>query len=433
MSWFSRSTIVSFLLVALVMFPVQSKAVTLYELLEQVVIDHDLIEAAQARKGAADQVVRQSRGEWYPHVSALANAGREHINPPGDRSSTNENRNTQTLRATQLVYDFGRTGSGISRSKAGLEKSEAELTATRQDIILRGVTAYLDVYRHAQRLNLALESEQRIVDLTGIEETLVERGAGLASDVLQAKSQLAGARALRIRAEGQLNNAMNRFRTVFGYYLSDEQIKEMVLPSRPVDYIPVTSDEALVMAGENSVDLYLAAMDIEMARHEIKFRESNYYPRLHLVGELKRKRNDSGISGTRRESLGMVELSWDIFSGGRDMAAVSEARYNLTEFEKRRDDMDQVVQERVLIAWQNLLTSRENARYLRDQANIMEEFLELAKRERRLGTRSLLDVLNGEVTHLNALSNAISADIDQDLAIYNMLYAMGMLELDVLR
>lgn len=406
---------------------------TLYQMLERVVIDHNLIDAAEARKSATDQAVRQARGEWYPHVSALANVGREHINPPGDRSSTDKNRNTQTLRATQLVYDFDRAGSGIRRAKASLEKSEAELTATRQDIILRGVTAYLDVYRHAKRLNLAKESEQRIVDLTGIEETLVERGAGLASDVLQAKSQLAGARALKIRAEGQLNNAMNRFRTVFGHSLSDEQIKEMVLPSRPVDYIPVTSDEALVMADENSIDLYLAAMDIEMARHEIQFRESNYYPRLHLVGELKRKENDSGISGTRRESLGMVELSWDLFSGGKDMAAVSEARYTLTEFEKRRDDLDHMVQERVLIAWQNLITSKENARYLRDQANIMEEFLELAKRERRLGTRSLLDVLNGEVTHLNALSNAISADIDQDLAIYNMLYAMGMLELDVLR
>ncbi len=406
---------------------------TLYEMLERVVVEHDLVQAAEAGKKAAGQVVNQAKGEWYPHVSTSANVGREHIDPPGSRSSSDKNRNTQTLRVSQLVYDFGGSTSGVNRARAGLDRSSAAVDAARQDIILRGVTAYLDVYRHARRLNLARESEQRIVDLTGIEETLVTRGAGLASDVLQAKSQLAGAKALRIRAEGQLNNALNRFKTVFGYTLTDEQIEKMALPSRPVNHIPVTVDEALNIADESSIDLFMASLDIDMARHDISFRQARYFPRLSLVGEVKRKENDSGVKGTRNEALGMVELTWELFSGGRDLAAVNEARHHLTELEKRKDDLNHQVQERVLIAWQNLITARENARYLRDQANIMEEFLELAKRERRLGTRSLLDVLNGEVTHLNALSNAISAEIDQDLALYNMLYAMGRLELDVLR
>lgn len=422
---------VFFVLFALLSSPASGQ--TLYELLERVVVEHDLVLAAEAGKEAADQNIRRAVGEWYPHVSASAEAGRESIDPAGGGSSTNKNRNVQTIRVSQLIYDYGRTGSGIDRARIGLDRSEAVVKAARQDVILRGTSAYLDVYRHAQRLRLARESERRIVDLTGIEETLVTRGAGLASDVLQAKSQLAGARALRVRAEGQLNNALNRFKTVFGYYPTEEQIKDMMLPPRPGDYIPVTVEEALVIADENSLDLYMADRDIDIAGQEIRLRESRYYPSFSLVGEFKRKENDLGTSGLRTEALGMVTMNWELISGGKDMAAVSEARFNRTELKKRKDDLEKIVQERVLIAWENLLTSRENARYLRDQANIMEEFLELAKRERRLGTRSLLDVLNGEVTHLNALSNAISAEIDQDLALYNMLYAMGRLELDVLR
>lgn len=409
------------------------QAQTIFDMLEQVVEEHDLIQAAEAGKEAADQIVKQAKSEWYPHVSAVANLGRENIDPPAPASSTAETRNTQTLRATQLIYDFGRAGSGVKRARAGLNRSEAGITAARQEIIMRGLAAYLNVYRHARQLDLAEESERRIVRLTGIEETLVTKGAGLASDVLQAKSQLAGAKALRVLAEGQLSNALNRFRTVFGYVLTDEQIKEMVIPAKPLDHIPDTIDEALNIALENSIDLLMTAADIDMARHEIRFRESAYYPSLHLVGEFKRKENDAGILGTRNESLGMVELSWNLFSGGKDVAAVREARHRVRELEKTRDNLEHVIQERVLIAWQNLITSRENAKFSRHQADIMEEFLELAKRERKLGTRSLLDVLSGEVTHLNALSNAVSADIDKDLAIFNMLYAMGELELDVLR
>lgn len=422
------------LLVAFFLFSGSSdaQARTLHEMLEKVLAEHNLIQAAEARREAADQDLKQAEGERYPHLSASANVGRQHIDPATGGPTTRENRNIQSARATQLLYDFGRAGAGVDRAKAALERSEAELTAVRQDIILRGITAYLDVYRHAERVRLAKESERRIVQLTGIEETLVTKGAGLASDVLQAKSQLAGARAVLVRAEGQKKNAMNRFRTIFGYELTDAEINRMVVPSRPMSHIPTTVHQAVGVAAENSIDLHMAAMDIDMARHEIRFRESRYYPTLNLVGEVNRKKNDDGVRGTRRENLGMIELSWPLFSGGKDIAAVRQARYKLKDIEKRRDNLDHVVQERVHTAWQDLITSTENARYSRDQAAIMEEFLELAKRERKLGTRSLLDVLNGEVTHLNALSNAISADIDQDLAIYNMLYTMGRLELDVL-
>ncbi|WP_045216037.1 TolC family outer membrane protein [Desulfonatronovibrio magnus] len=405
---------------------------TLYQMLERVVVEHNLIQAAESGRQAAAQDVRQARADWLPHLYGTASVGQEYIDPPGPRSSTSETRNYQSLRASQLIFDFGRTGSGINRAKAGFGRSEVELAATRQDIILQGITAYLDVYRNAKRLEFARQSEQRIIDLTGIEETLVTRGAGLASDVLQAKSQLAGAMAQRARAEGQLSIARSRFNTVFGFSISDEDIRQMTRPSSPLEYLPASVMQAVKSAEESSLDLHIAQYNIEMAEHDIKIRQAGYLPRLNLVGELKRKENDSGVRGTRNEALGMVEITWALFSGGKDRAATAQARHILEEQQKIREDLSTQIEERVLTAWQNLITSRENARFLKDQADILEEFLELAKRERLLGTRSLLDVLNGEVTHLNALSNAIYADVDQDLAVYGMLYAMGILELDVL-
>ena len=405
----------------------------LYPLLERLVLEHDLIEAGQFREKAAQSALRQARAERYPHLEALTNLGREHIDYPDDRSSTTETRHLQSLRASQLLFDFGKSGADIDRARSGVDLAGQRLVSTRQNLILQGISAYLNVYSHWERVRLARESEQRITELTGLEETLVARQAGLATDVLQAKSQLAGARSVRVRAEGQLANARNRFRAVFGFDLTDEQIENMLRPERPVEHLPVTLDRALGIAVEKSVDLLMAERGIEITSHELRFRQSAYYPDLHLVGEVKHRRNDAGARGSRKEALGMVELTWDIFSGGRKMAAVDETRHNLKALEKERDDLERMVLERVEVAWENLLTARENARYLKDQADILEEFLELAKRERRMGTRSLLDVLSGEINYLNALSNAIAADIDQDLAIYNMLFAMGLLELDALR
>lgn len=403
----------------------------LYDILSQVVQHHDLIQAAQARKDAAEQNLRLMQSDWYPHLAASANIGQEYIDPPGDRESTSKLRNYQSLRATQLVYNFGRTGSGIARAQRTIDRAAGELVAVRQEVIFQGVSAYLGVLRHAQRLELARQSEKRIVALTGIEETLVTRGAGLASDVLQAKSQLAGASALRVRTEGQLITARNRFQTVFGVELTDAQVQQMAPPSRPVSHLPPSLEAALDAARHNSLELYIAGMELEVARHDISYRQARYYPTLQLVGEAKRRENDIGIDGVRNEALGMLELNWDIFSGGRERAAVRQARFNLADQEKRKADLSLLVRERVLSAWQNLSIARDIAHLLRDQADVLEQFLELARRERQLGARSLLDVLNGEVMYINALSNAISADLDQDMALYGMLFAIGQLELDV--
>lgn len=409
--------------------PASAKSFAVF--LEEAVGKHDLVQAVQARRDAADASLDRARGEWMPHMDAAANVGRESIDYPGDQASTDLTRDTQRITARQLLYDFGRSTSGVNQARAALERAEAEVAAARQEIRLQGIAAYLDVLRQNERLRLARESEKRIMDLTGIEETLVVKGAGLASDVLQAKSQLAGAKALRVAVEGQLAVANDRFFTVFGVAVSDELLFSLDRPDVPYGRVPDSLTMAKAMAEDNSLELLMAQQNIEMAREALDGREADYLPRLHLVGEAKRKHNDQGTSGTRNEALGMVELTWEFFSGGKKRAAVNEARAVLREQERRIEDLTKHVNERVAIAWHNLTSTRETALLLRDQADILEEFLTLARKERMLGTRSLLDVLNGEVGHLNALSNAVSAETDRAIALYQLFFAMGRLDVDL--
>jgi adhesin transport system outer membrane protein len=51
----------------------------------------------------------------------------------------------------------------------------------------------------------------------------------------------------------------------------------------------------------------------------------------------------------------------------------------------------------------------ERTNYLINQAQISGNFLDLARKERELGRRSLLDLLNGEVALINAQSDAAAA------------------------
>ena len=434
MYWMNRLFFALSLLLGFVMWSDSASAKPFSLFLEETVDSHDLVKAAEARRDSALARLSRARGEWLPHVGAVANIGPEHIDFAQDGvESTDETRDFQGLTAKQLVFDFGRSNAGIDRAREGVQRSEAELAAVRQEIMLQGLVAYLDVLRQTERLRLARESENRIIELTGIEETLVTKGAGLASDVLQAKSQLAGARAQLVRVQSQLTTARNRFRTIFGQEPTEALLSTLVRPGIPFESLPASLEMARSIAESESFELMIAGHNVEMARQDVAGARAGYFPELHLVGEAERMNNDQGVEGERNELRGMVELSWDIFSGGKTLAAVREARSALKDNEMRFDELRDRVAERVSEAWQELSSTRENAQLLRQQAEIIEEFLALARRERLLGTRSLLDVLSGEVGYLNALSNAVSAETDRAVAFYMLFHAMGRLDVSLMR
>ncbi|MEK9754532.1 MAG: TolC family protein, partial [Rhodospirillaceae bacterium] len=79
-------------------------------------------------------------------------------------------------------------------------------------------------------------------------------------------------------------------------------------------------------------------------------------------------------------------------------------------------------------AWDNLQTFQARASQLHNQANIAAEFLELARRERQLGNRSLIDVLSGETALINASSDAAAADTDVAIAVFTLLSVLGRLD-----
>ena len=58
------------------------------------------------------------------------------------------------------------------------------------------------------------------------------------------------------------------------------------------------------------------------------------------------------------------------------------------------------------------------------------QFLELARKERQAGNRTLLDVLNGETAFINAQSDAIGAKIEVLINSYTLLSLTGGLSLD---
>lgn len=399
-------------------------------LLIHILKNHEEIKSFESQVEQARARYSQSKGLYYPTMDLRANGGRENIDKEY-YTDTNETRYVVTLRANQLITDFGKTRDTIKRSGLLLEQANARLESKRQQLMLEGIKAYINVVKARERLKSALKSEDRIKELTGIEKTLLEKKAGLSSDVLQAKSQLAGAMALRVEAEGDLSIAKNRFQAIFSYALNNEEIAGFSEVEFPYKKLPVMLEDAVSTALKQNQELLITLYNSQIAQKEIDIAKTAFYPQLNLFAEALRKDNDAGIIGYSNEASAGVEFRYNLFNGGGDRAALNSALANRKTADYHTQYVQKIIREQVSNSWEQLSILKQRTDLLNQQADIVETFLTLAKKERKMGTRSLLDVLNGEINYINAIATSIAAREDTKIAAYNLFFSMGAINLEL--
>ncbi|WP_157879283.1 TolC family protein [Pararhodospirillum photometricum] len=413
--------------------PTLAGAQSIQELLPQIIDTHDKVAAAHSRVEAARNRARETLGGWFPVLTLQNQTGYEHVERPQRMSDPSYHTWQSDATLTQLLWDFGGTNSRIEAQRLVLEQTSSEETAVRQNLMQEALTAYVNLLRAERLLDYARQSEDNVRRQTGLEQARVDRGSGLSTDVLQAKTQLAGAEARRVQAEGAVQIARNRFEAVFGFV--PPSTKGLVALKGPAgDVLPTTLDTALARARDANPSLR-AAMAAAGAQRAMtgSVMGERLFPRVDLVASNALKHNVDALEGDKMNTSVQVRATWSINLG---MTAVNSLRAAEAEAQAAghsEGDTRTQVEEKVRNAWQRLETSRANARILANQANIAGEFLDLARRERQLGQRSLIDLLSGETALYNAQADAYSAEADVIIASYALMASVGALDMGQIR
>ncbi|MBM3566149.1 MAG: hypothetical protein FJX42_08555 [Alphaproteobacteria bacterium] len=242
---------------------------------------------------------------------------------------------------------------------------------------------------------------------------------------------MAGAQAARVRAEGAVATARNRYLNVFDKL--PERPQTMAIPPLPLDGLPKTLNEVVDVAGRENPQLKAARLQAEIARNNVaKTVSDKFAPTINLVGEANHKNDYDGTIGQKNDQLVKIEAKYNFNLGLTAINTLKASQYTLTSTENKYGEALDNVQEQSRNAWQELETAKQNAEHLKNEANIAAEFLELARKERALGRRSLIDVLAGETALINASSDAASAETDVAISVFKLLASMGRLNAHVL-
>lgn len=393
---------------------------------------HPQIKAAEKGLQSSRQGVKSALSDFYPTVNVSTDLGYENIDSPAARAGNSPDatpfgrtRNNASLTVTQNLFSGYANASAVRTARLNRELANISLEGTRQNTIFEGIQLYIDVLRQRRLIELALENEATIQRQLNLEDERVQRGSGVAVDVLQAKSRLQISKERRVNFEGALEDAISRYTQAYGHA---PDMEAMLDPEPPIEMIPSELNKSIDIAVVENPAVGNSGTTVEVARERRRSVSSELFPTVDLEGTMNYEKHNNATLGTRRDYSVVVTSSWDLFSGFSTRSSMAQAAFDYHASKDQHQFTVRKVVEQSKLAWQALLTARERLELLENAVNIASEVFESRKKLREAGKETVINVLDAENEVNNAQINYTSAFYDERLAVYQLLLSMGRLD-----
>lgn len=393
--------------------------------------------AQRAALRAVDEQVPRAMSQWRPTVQITGNAGPARdfnavtttnygARGSSDRATIDNQRTRQqqtaALQITQPLYRGGRSEAELSRAEANVQASRAQLAATEQRILLDAATAYINLARELAVLDLNVNNVQVLQRQLDAARDRFQVGEITRTDVSQAEARLAQAQATRTGSEGNVNSARATYLRVVG-----EEPGRLAVPPVPGN-LPNSAGEARDLALSANPTVTQARYAFESAGHDVSLIEGEKLPTVNLQADANHSNEPAGSRGVRRETIDLlVAVTVPIYQQGLTDARVREAKQTKGQRRTQIDVSQRQVTDDANRAWQQLTTARAQIESFQAQIRANEIALEGVSQEARVGSRTVLDVLNAEQELLNSRVSLVQAQRDQVLAAFQLLSATGRL------
>ena len=323
---------------------------------------------------------------------------------------------TTSLNANWLLYDFGSSDLQTEALKKTVLATRQSLVSIEQNVLLRAVTAHMNYRRSVEFVSLRSANVELIEQELRAAQDRFDVGEVTRTDVALAEARLASARASLAGAQGDLAKAAAEYHAVVGRKPGD-----LATPSS-LPELPTEVSAAISTARAHHPELTRVQHEVAAAELALKASQLTYRPRFEAgVGV-----SNVDLDGPLTRSLSLT-VSGPVYSGG---AIASASRSAMAQRDAKRAGLH-VVGLEVEQAVRNAFVVLEVARATGEATDRQIEAASVAFRgvreEASLGARTTLDVLNAEQELLDARVSRISTRIDEQVASYSLLAAMGKL------
>jgi outer membrane protein len=426
--------------VALTLAIEPASADTLRWALTQAYINNPQINSARAQVRSTDEAVPQALSGYRPRISVTAQAGEAFIDsttrvntvsgPAYPRSISNNGIQQYGATYTQTLLNGFGTANRTRQAEQQVSAARETLRNAEQTILLAAATAYMNLIRDAAILSLQRSNVEVLQEQLRQTRDRYDVGEVTRTDVAQAESRLAQARAQLLTAESNYATSRASYRQVVGVEPG------RLDPASPVDRLsPSNLQQAIRLARSQHPQVTTQMFNVDVATFQVKVNESALYPTLTAQASVQ-KNYGSTQTVSNLETFtaqGLAQLSIPIYQGGSEYSLIRQAKENLQQQRVNLDNQRDTQQQALVQSWGQLDAAKAQVQATQTQVNAAEIALNGVREEARVGQRTTLDVLNAQQELVNARVSLVTAQRDRVVFSYTVLSNVGLLSPTVLQ
>lgn len=401
---------------------------TLREALQRAYTTNPVFMAQQRSVPAAAAVVDRARSGYLPRISASADYGFSETTETSRGSSSTLRTRTRPhgigLDISQTLFDGARTYNTVGQAKQQLTAAQETLREGEQTLLLDAVTAYLDVLRDRNILQLERQNQASLSEQYRLIRELFSFGDVTQTDVVQVQARVAESRARVSSADAALKGSEAIYEQVIG-----EKPTKLLSPAPADSLVPADLQAALREAILSHPAIRAALASADAAGAQVNVAMGEHLPTVTVTGSLAQQNNTETIGERRLNGSVFGRVTVPIFSGGETVAKVREAREIST---RRRIEVDAAraqVQANTIRAFSQHQSAKIRLAAAQEQVQAASTALRGVREEFGLGQRTATNVLDAVQDLLSATINLASAQRERVLTSYAVSRALGTLSM----
>ncbi|MCQ5471492.1 outer membrane protein TolC [Pantoea sp. AN62] len=187
--------------------------------IQQAVNYHPSIGSSIATLESAGFSIDAASAGYLPAIKAGITSGRQEDEGNGQIA---------TVGLSQMLYDFGKTGSAVDQASAKYLRQQAAVLAQIDTIIQQTALAMNEVYRYAQLLDNAKKEVKALRNILALTQMRADAGASTRVDPVQAQARVEAALAQQQDIEIKLQQQKYHLQSLIGQPLGSTRLSAAV-------------------------------------------------------------------------------------------------------------------------------------------------------------------------------------------------------------
>ena len=394
-------------------------AQNLIEIYQLALTQDTQLKISESRFQSTQQALPLAKADRYPQISLSANI--TGIDSDNDVNDGNSRGFSITL--LQNLYN-AQTIAAIDVAEAKVAQMQAELEASRQNLIIRVAQHYFDILAADDNVKFAIAEKNAIARQLEQAQKRFEVGLMAITDVREAQALFDSAVAQQLLAENRLENAYQALQVMIAQPPSRALARlgdqlELNIPA------PVDSTKWVELALQNNRSLVSSLAALNIARHTRTQQSQGHYPTV----DFNARYNNTDSNSHQQDTTLSIELNMPLYTGGRLDAAKQQAEFDYQAARQATILQQRLISQQTRNAYLGVVSGISQVKALNQALNSSTTAFDATEAGFEVGTRTSVDVLVSLRETYRAQRDYASARYDYLLNILQLKQAAGLLNI----